>query len=105
MPVKVTMIGGGSSSFVPPLIRSFIRSEVLGDAEVTLMDVDAERVKVMEDLAGRLIESEGSRAAGEQHARPARVARRTPTTWWSRSRSAAWPRGRRTSRSRRATGS
>ena len=61
MPVKVTMIGGGSSSFVPPLIRSFIRSDVLGDAEVTLMDVDAERVKVMEDLAGRLIESEGSR--------------------------------------------
>ena len=60
MPVKVTMIGGGSSSFVPPLIRSFIRSEVLGDAEVTLMDVNAERVKVMEDLAGRLIESEGS---------------------------------------------
>jgi len=26
MPVKVTMIGGGSSSFVPPLIRIFIRS-------------------------------------------------------------------------------
>jgi alpha-galactosidase len=61
MPVKVTMIGGGSSSFVPPLIRTFIRSEVLGDAEVTLMDVDAERVKVMEDLARKLIESEGSR--------------------------------------------
>jgi alpha-galactosidase/6-phospho-beta-glucosidase family protein len=92
MPVKVTMIGGGSSSFVPPLIRSFIRSEVLGDAEVTLMDVNAERVKVMEDLAGRLIESEGSPL-------------RAPTTSSSRSRSAAWPRGRTTSRSRRATGS
>ena len=39
------------------------------------MDVDAGRVKVMEDLAGRLIESEGSAAAGAQHARPARGAR------------------------------
>jgi alpha-galactosidase len=54
------MIGGGSSSFVPPLIRSFIQSEVLGDATVTLMDIDAERVQVMEDLARKLIESEGS---------------------------------------------
>jgi alpha-galactosidase/6-phospho-beta-glucosidase family protein len=61
MPVNVTMIGGGSSSFVPPLIRSFIRSEVLGDATVTLMDVDEGRVKVMEDLARKLIDSEGSR--------------------------------------------
>jgi alpha-galactosidase len=61
MPVKVTMIGGGSSSFVPPLIRRFIQSDVLGDATVTLMDVNEDRVTVMEDLARKLIESEGSR--------------------------------------------
>jgi alpha-galactosidase len=60
MPVKVTMIGGGSSSFVPPLLRRFIQSDVLGDATVTLMDVNEERVQIMEDLAAKLIESERS---------------------------------------------
>ncbi len=60
MSVKVTMIGGGSSSFVPPLLRRLIRSDVLGDAELTLMDVNEERVRTMESLAGKLIESEGS---------------------------------------------
>src|SRR5438445_2062892 len=61
MSVKVTIIGGGSSSFVPLLIRKFIQSNVLGDAAVTLMDVDEDRVRVMESLANKLIESENSR--------------------------------------------
>ena len=29
MSVNVTMIGGGSSSFVPPLLRRLIRSDIL----------------------------------------------------------------------------
>src|SRR5437762_13616538 len=61
MPVKITMIGGGSSSFVPPLVRRFIGSDVLGDAELTLMDVNEERVRVMEALARKLVDAEGSR--------------------------------------------
>lgn len=60
MAVKVTMIGGGSSSFVPPLVRRFIQSDVLGDATLTLMDVDEERVQVMEALARKLVDAEGS---------------------------------------------
>jgi alpha-galactosidase len=60
MGVKVTMIGGGSSSFVPPLLRRFIESEVLGDAELTLMDVNAERLGTMVALAAKLIEAESS---------------------------------------------
>ncbi len=60
MPVKITMIGGGSSSFVPPLVRAFIQSEVLGDAELVLMDVNSERVRVMEALARKLVDAEGS---------------------------------------------
>jgi alpha-galactosidase len=60
MAVKVTMIGGGAASFVPPLLRKFIQSEELGDAQVTLMDVDAGRLDTMVKLAGRLIESESS---------------------------------------------
>jgi alpha-galactosidase len=60
MGINVTMIGGGSSSFVPPLIRSFIQSDVLGGATVTLMDVNEDRVRVMESLANKLIDSERS---------------------------------------------
>jgi len=60
MAKNVTIIGGGSSSFVPLLLRRFIQSESLGDSNVTLMDVDEHRVGVMESLANKLIASEGS---------------------------------------------
>jgi alpha-galactosidase len=61
MGYNVTIIGGGSSSFVPLLLRRLMGSTSLGDANVTLMDVDAHRLEVMESLAGKLIASEGSR--------------------------------------------
>lgn len=61
MAIKITMIGGGSSSFVPPLVRRFIQSDVLGDATLTLMDVNEERLRVMEGLARKLVEAEGSK--------------------------------------------
>ncbi len=54
------MIGGGSSSFVPPLLRRFIESDELGDTQLTLMDVDANRLETMVALAGKLVETEAS---------------------------------------------
>lgn len=57
---NVTIVGGGSSSFVPLLLRRLIESPVLGDSHVTLMDVSEQRVGVMESLGRKLIESEGS---------------------------------------------
>jgi alpha-galactosidase len=57
---KVTIIGGGSSSFVPVLLRRMMQSASLADAEVALMDVDEGRLSVMQALAGRLIEGERS---------------------------------------------
>ena len=56
---KVTIIGGGSSVFVPALIRGFIRSPIMDGGLVTLMDVNESRLRVMEALAQRLIDSEG----------------------------------------------
>lgn len=56
---KVTIIGGGSSIFVPALIRGFIKSPIMDGGLVTLMDVNESRVRVMEALAQRLIDSEG----------------------------------------------
>jgi alpha-galactosidase len=60
MPIKLTVIGGGSSSFVPALVRNLINSELLNDAQVTLMDVNEPRVRTMEKLARKLVASSGS---------------------------------------------
>ena len=61
MAPKVTIIGGGSSSFVPLLLRRLIQSRVLEGATVTLMDIDQGRLSVMDALAQKLIAAESSR--------------------------------------------
>ncbi len=60
MGIKITIIGGGSSSFVPVLLRRIIQSRALGASTITLMDVDQHRLEVMESLARKLIASEES---------------------------------------------
>ena len=60
MATKVTIIGGGSSSFVPLLVRRLMQSPVLGSSQVTLMDVDEGRLGVMQSLADKLIANEDS---------------------------------------------
>jgi len=60
MATKVTIIGGGSSSFVPLLVRRLMQSNVLGSSQVTLMDVDEGRLSVMQSLADKLIANENS---------------------------------------------
>src|SRR4051794_26531263 len=57
---NVTIIGGGSSSLVPGLIRRLMQSEALEAARVKLMDIDEGRLGVMQALADKLIASEGS---------------------------------------------
>jgi alpha-galactosidase len=57
---KDTIIGGGSSSFVPLLLRRMISSQVMGDSVVTLMDIDEHRLAVMQELGEKLIDGEGS---------------------------------------------
>lgn len=60
MPIKLTVIGGGSSSFVPALVRKLINSELLNDVQLTLMDINEQRVRTMEELARKLVASSGS---------------------------------------------
>lgn len=55
---KITIVGGGSSTFVPQLMRLFIESEVLHGSTVTLMDVDADRLETMYRLCTLLVERE-----------------------------------------------
>ncbi len=57
---KITIIGGGSSTFVPQLMRLFIGSQVLKGSTITLMDIDAHRLEVMDSLARQLIQKEGA---------------------------------------------
>jgi alpha-galactosidase len=57
---KITLIGGGSSTFTPQLMRLFIESKVLPGSTITLMDVDAHRLEVMDTLCKQLVEREGA---------------------------------------------
>ncbi|MCU1495017.1 MAG: hypothetical protein JWO62_2781 [Acidimicrobiaceae bacterium] len=58
MTVKIAVIGGGSSMFVPGLVRRLLEIPCFDGAELRLMDVDARRVAVMEKLATELADAE-----------------------------------------------
>jgi alpha-galactosidase len=58
--VKVTVVGGGSSMFVPLLLRRFLQAPCMRGGTLTLMDVDAGRLAVMDSLARALVENEGA---------------------------------------------
>ena len=60
MTKKITIIGGGSSTFVPQLMRLFIGSEILQGSTIALMDVDAHRLETMDRLCNLLVEKEGA---------------------------------------------
>ena len=58
--MKITIIGGGSSTFVPQLMRLFIRSECLRGSTIVLMDIDPHRLQVMDSLCQLLVRAEGA---------------------------------------------
>jgi 6-phospho-beta-glucosidase len=58
--MKVTVIGGGST-YTPELVNGFIeRVNTFPLSELCLMDIDAERLKVVGDFAQRMVEAKGS---------------------------------------------
>jgi alpha-galactosidase/6-phospho-beta-glucosidase family protein len=65
MPFKVTIIGGGSSMFVPLLLRRFLAAPCMRGGTVALMDVNGQRLEVMASLARALVASEGAELAVE----------------------------------------
>jgi len=58
MSVKIAVIGGGSSMFVPGLIRALIEIPCFAGGQLRLMDTDAGRVSVMQALGAQLVEAE-----------------------------------------------
>ncbi|HEY45325.1 MAG: hypothetical protein AMJ88_12635 [Anaerolineae bacterium SM23_ 63] len=60
MSQKITIIGGGSSIFTPQLIALFIKSKQLQGSVVTLMDINPQRLELMDTLSRHLVEQTGS---------------------------------------------
>jgi alpha-galactosidase len=58
MSVKIAVIGGGSSMFVPGLIRRLLQIPCYRGAELRLMDIDERRVGVMRELGVQLAAAE-----------------------------------------------
>jgi alpha-galactosidase/6-phospho-beta-glucosidase family protein len=48
---RITVVGGGSTHWTPRLLVDFANTEVLRDAEVTLMDVDPDSLPLMVEVA------------------------------------------------------
>jgi alpha-galactosidase len=59
--VKIAVVGGGSSMFVPGLIRRLIEIPCYAGAQLRLMDIDAGRAGVMRDLGTQLVAAEGGK--------------------------------------------
>lgn len=55
---KVTIIGGGSSMFVPTLLRKILGAPALSGGTICLMDVDAGRLATMAELGKALVAAE-----------------------------------------------
>jgi alpha-galactosidase len=60
MPHKITIIGGGSSTFTPQLMQLFMQSEVLQGSAITLMDIDPYRLETMDTLCKLLVQKMGA---------------------------------------------
>ena len=74
MGIKVTIIGGGSSMFVPDLFRRFLQAPCMVGGTVSLMDVDEQRLSVMGELGKRADRGREVRPQNGENARPSRVA-------------------------------
>lgn len=55
----IAVIGGGSSMFVPGLVRRLLEIPCFDDSELRLMDIDERRLSVMTSLANELVAAEG----------------------------------------------
>jgi alpha-galactosidase/6-phospho-beta-glucosidase family protein len=56
----IAVIGGGSSMFVPGLVRRLLELRCFHDSELRLMDIDEHRLSVMTSLAHELVAAECS---------------------------------------------
>ena len=60
MASRITIIGGGSATFIPRLMRPFLASETLRGSTIILMDIDEQRLEVMDTLGKQLVDMAGA---------------------------------------------
>jgi alpha-galactosidase len=65
LPVKVTLVGAGSTVFAKTLIGDLLSFPALRNTTIALMDVDPERLRVSDVVARRLADSFGAKASIE----------------------------------------
>src|SRR5882757_2187820 len=59
MGANITVVGGGSYHWAPRLLADFANTPSLNNARVVLHDLDAERMKLMQDLGGEIARRRG----------------------------------------------
>ncbi|WP_420396797.1 alpha-glucosidase/alpha-galactosidase [Nioella sp.] len=64
---KLTFIGAGSTIFMRNIVGDMLHFEALRDAEIALMDIDADRLAESEQLARRMIATMGTGARVTTH--------------------------------------
>lgn len=64
---KITFIGAGSTVFMKNIIGDVLYRPALKDAVVALMDINPERLKESEVVAGKLVQALGANATIETH--------------------------------------
>lgn len=57
---KITVVGGGSSIFTPQLVALLTRAPLLSGSTICLMDINPQRLELMDALSRHLVESTGS---------------------------------------------
>ena len=62
---KITFIGAGSLGFTTGLVRDILTFPILQDANISLMDIDQERLGVVKDAVTRLVDASGCPAKVE----------------------------------------
>lgn len=59
MGANITIVGGGSYHWAPRLLADFANTPSLNDVHVVLHDLDADRMKLMQDLGGEIARRRG----------------------------------------------
>ena len=60
MSYKITIVGGGSSMFTPQLIALMIQSKTLQGSTIALMDINPQRLELMDILSRQLVQKTGA---------------------------------------------
>ena len=80
MSPRIVIVGGGSYHWAPRLLCDFANTPSLDECDVVLHDLDAERMKLMEELGGEIARRRGIGLTTTAEARSQAARSRAPTS-------------------------